>query len=487
MARERLLRRLLALWAAGAAIALMAAAGVGADPGSTGQLLAGAASGPAKAGCTPSGRGRTELVNVSTEGVQADARVLRATVSANGRYVAFSSAATNLVPGDTNGYADVFVRDLRLRTTTRVSVSSAGLEGNGSSFFPSISADGRVVAFRSLARNLVEGDTNRLEDVFVHDRVNGRTDRVSVGWAGQEANAASITSSISANGTVIAFSSAASNLVRGDRNGVRDVFVRDTLWQRTLRVSIGLRGEANGASEGSGISADGRQVTFRSFASNLVRGDGNGLADVFVRDWGIGKTERVNISSSGSEANAETFRGAISGDGRRVAFRSRATNLVVRDTNDALDVFEHDRDTGRTRRISIASTGVQADGRDFPASARRGSFMSRAFLSTTGRYAAFGSRAPNLVPKDTNDAADVFVHDVKAGRTARVSVSAAGAQANDDSYVVGVSGDASVIVFVSNASNLVPGDTNGRQDAFVRMRALAGNATPCVWPEAPSA
>src|SRR5829696_3113010 len=122
MARERLLRRLLALWAAGAAIALMAAAGVGADPGSTGQLLAGAASGPAKAGCTPSGRGRTELVNVSTEGVQADARVLRATVSANGRYVAFSSAATNLVPGDTNGYADVFVRDLRLRTTTRVSV-----------------------------------------------------------------------------------------------------------------------------------------------------------------------------------------------------------------------------------------------------------------------------------------------------------------------------------------------------------------------------
>src|SRR5215210_5736411 len=212
-----------------AALALATAAVAGVEAASPG--TGAAIGGPSSTRCTAPGRTRTELVNVSTEGVQADARVLRATVSANGRFVAFSSAATNLVAGDTNGFADVFVRDLRLRTTTRVSVSSTGAEGDAASYFPSISADGRVVAFRSMAKNLVEGDNNRVEDVFVHDRATGRTERVSVGWQSQEANAPSITSSISADGTVIAFSSSATNLVPRDRNDVRDVFVRDTLRQ----------------------------------------------------------------------------------------------------------------------------------------------------------------------------------------------------------------------------------------------------------------
>jgi TolB protein len=430
--------------------------------------------------CPEDARPRTELVNVSTEGVPADARVLRATVSGNGRFVAFSSAATNLVPDDTNAAADVFVRDLRTRTTTRISVTTAGVQGDAASYFPSISADGRVVAFRSLARNLVDDDRNNVEDVFVHDRVNGLTERVSVGGAGQEGNAASITSSISADGTVIAFSSSASNLVRGDRNNVMDVFVRDMLNRRTIRVSVGEDGEANLTSEGSGISGDGSSVVFRSFASNLVGGDTNGLADVFVRDWVAGITERVNVSSKGAQSNNVTFRGSISGDGSRVAFRSRATNLVKGDTNAALDVFEHDRISGVTRRISVATAGVQADGSMFPRPERAGTFMSRAFLSTTGRFAAFGSRAPNLVDRDTNWAADVFVHDLMGRRTVRVSVSASGVQANDDSFVVGISGDASVVVFVSSASNLVPGDTNGRRDAFVRLRAFAPPGEACI-------
>src|SRR5215203_329970 len=264
-------------------------------------------------GCVPRDRDRTERVNVSTAGDQADLPIMRAAVSADGRFVAFSSAAANLVANDRNGRADVFVRDLRRQTTTRVSVSSTGVEANGASYYPAISADGRVIAFRSYARNLVSGDGNGVEDVFVHDRATGRTERVSVATSGKEANAPSITSSVSADGTVVAFSTKASNLDRGDRNGVMHVYVRDRVQKRTIRATVSLEGETDGASEGSGISANGGLVVFRSYAANLVVGDTNGLPDVFVRDWRSGTTERVNVSSLGAEANAVTFRGSMSG------------------------------------------------------------------------------------------------------------------------------------------------------------------------------
>jgi len=433
-------------------------------------------------GCVPRDRDRTERVNVSTAGDQADLPIMRAAVSADGRFVAFSSAAANLVANDRNGRADVFVRDLRRQTTTRVSVSSTGVEANGASYYPAISADGRVIAFRSYARNLVSGDGNGVEDVFVHDRATGRTERVSVATSGKEADAPSITSSVSADGTVVAFSTKASNLDRGDRNGVMDVYVRDRVQKRTIRATVSLEGETDGASEGSGISANGGLVVFRSYAANLVVGDTNGLPDVFVRDWRSGTTERVNVSSLGAEANAVTFRGSMSGDGRWVAFRSRANNLVAGDSNGALDVFERDRLTGRTRRVSVATGGIQADAAMFPATARANAFMSRAFLSTGGRFAAFGSRAGNLVDDDTNAAADVFVHDLHERRTIRVSVGTDGDEANGDSFVAGVSGDASVIVFTSSASNLVPGDTNRLRDAFVRTLGLSGARALCSWP-----
>lgn len=465
-----------------AALVLATAAGVGAEPSSTRTSVPSAAAVPGSSGCTPRGRGRTERVSVSTEGEQADARILRAAVSANGRFVAFSSAAANLVPGDGNRVPDVFLRDLRTRSTIRISVSSSGAEADEASYFPTISADGRVIAFRSVARNLVEGDRNRVEDVFVHDRLTRQTERVSVGAAGEEANAGSVSSNVSADGSIVAFTSRASNLVRGDRNDLADVFIRDTARRRTIRISVGSNGESDGASEGSGISADGLLVAFRSFGANLVRGDRNGTPDVFVRDWVAGTTERVNVSSSGAEANAVTFRGSVSGDGRWIGFRSQANNLVPGDTNDALDVFERNRVSGKTSRVSVGPEGAQADGRRFRQWERNGSFMSRPFLSAGGRYAAFGSRAPNLVRGDTNGRRDVFVHDRVTKQTSRVSVTSDGAQANGDSYIAGISRDASVIAFVSAATNLVPGDTNGRPDAFVRVRAIARPTKACRWP-----
>ena len=430
-------------------------------------------------GCPPRTGSSTERVNDSSAGVQSKSRALRATVSANGRFVAFSSVGADLVPNDRNRQVDVFVRELRRDVTTRVSVSSSGREGNAASFFPSISANGRMVAFRSFATNLVPRDRNGVEDVFVHDRATGVTERVSVGQGGREAGAPSVTSSISADGSIVAFSSGASNLVPNDRNGARDVFVRDRRRGRTLRVSVGARGEANGASEGSGISGDGRLVVFRSTATNLVGGDTGPFPDVFVRNWKAGTTERVNVSSAGAQANHETYRGSISADGRWVAFRSEASNLVPGDANVAADVFEHDRRTGTTTRISVSTGGSEAYA---PPSHRTGAgrgLVSRAFLSAKGRFAAFGALAPNLVPKDTNRASDVFLHDIRTARTVRASVGDRGGQANGDSFVMGISGNGSVVVFVSSASNLVVGDTNGRRDVFVRFRPARPSGRTC--------
>ncbi len=414
---------------------------------------------------------RTERVNLSSDGEQSNGAPFKAALSADGRYVAFGSAADDLVADDTNGVVDVFVRNLETGLTTRVSLSTAGDEGDAASFYPSISADGRYVAFRSFADNLVDGDHNRVEDVFVHDRLIGTTERVSVADTGEEANASAISSSISGDGNVVLFTSAATNLVAGDRNGVADVFVRDRSAGRTLRVSAGRFGEANARSEGSSISASGRVVGFRSFATNLVRGDTNRLADDFVRDWVTGTTVRVNVSSAGAQANGPSFRVMVSKDGRFAGFRSRATNLVPGDTNRALDVFVHDLLTARTTRISVASGGGQADPRGFSRPILRTWFMSRPFLSTSGRYAAYSSRAANLVGGDTNRLPDVFAYDRFSGRTTRVSVATGGGQANGGSYVAGISGDGRVVAFLSSATNLVPGDTNGQSDVFVRTLA----------------
>jgi Tol biopolymer transport system component len=409
---------------------------------------------------------RMRRANVSTSGRAANGATFGAVLSASGRYVAFTSAASTLVRRDLNGVTDIFVRDLRASRTVRLSVSSTGAESDGPSMKPSISADGQVVAFPSSATNLVSNDRNGVQDIFARDRASGTTVRVSTSGEG-EANALSLASLVSADGSAIAFSSEASNLVPGDRNGALDVFVADRPTRRLRRVSVGVLGESADRSEASSVDAHGRVVGFRSYASNLVPYDRNETADVFVYDSGIGRTERVNVSSDGAEADGVTFRGMVSGNGRFVGFRSRANNLVPDDTNDALDVFVYDRVTGKTTRVSVATDGAQADADGFDRSSRDNTFMSRPFLSANGRYAAFTSRASNLVEGDRNRRSDVFVHDLVTGRTIRASVSAAGYEADGDSFVSGISADGRVVAYTSLADNLVPRDTNGRKDVFV--------------------
>jgi Tol biopolymer transport system component len=424
---------------------------------------------------------RTERVDVSTAGEQANGPTFRGPMSASGRVVAFSSDATNLVPGDYNGVEDVFVRDRMLNRTVRVSVSSAGEEANGPSYLPLLSGDGRVVAFRSTATNLAGRDSHRVESFFVHDLLTGRTRLVGLGPTGVNPSRPLNNSrravcdrwcvnAISADGGALVFTSSAAHLLPGDGNGVADVFVEAA--GRTYLISRNGDESTNGRSEGSSVSADGRVVAFRSFASNLVPGDSNRVPDVFVRDRLTGDVERVSVASSGAQAGRESFRGMVSADGRFVGFRSSAGNLVPRDTNGAIDVFVHDRLTGTTTRISVASDGAQAEARWFPKAVRNSSLQSRPFLSRHGRYAAFTSRAPNLVPGDTNGHADVFWHDLETGRTVRVSVPDRGGQAISDSRVTGISADGTIVGFMSPASNLVPRDTNQRSDYFIRVLAV---------------
>ena len=406
------------------------------------------------------GSGTTERVSVSSSGVQGSGTSSNGSGSlcASGRFAVFSSEAPNLVPGDTNLKMDVFVRDRLAGQTARVSVSSSGGQGNDISSGGYITPDGRYIGFGSAAWNLVGGDTNWMDDVFVHNRQTGETVRVSVGSGGAQGNGGSYGGLLSADGRFVVFSSYATNLVPRDTNGYWDIFVHDRESGETRRVSVSSgEDEANGHCGDPVITADGRYVAFGSAASNLVPGDTNGYWDVFVHDRQTGVTTRVSVDSAGLQGNGVSSHPSIGADGRFVAFESSASDLVPGDTNNKLDVFVHDRHTGETTRVSVTSTGMQGD-----------SHSRWPWISADGLRVAFESYASNLVAGDTNGATDAFVHDRQTGETWRASVSSAGVQGNSISDRVAISADGRCVSFASYADNLVPGDTNWKKDVFVR-------------------
>ena len=400
--------------------------------------------------------GDTVRVSLDSVGVQGNEFSYGPTISADGRFVAFRSSASNLVPGDTNGTYDTFVTDLQTGATTRASIDSAGVQGNGFSYAQSLSADGRFVAFNSDSTNLVAGDTNRRDDIFVRDVTLGTTTRVSVDSTGAQGNASSDWPSISADGRFVVFYSAASNLVAGDTNDVQDIFLRDRQFGTTIRVSFDSAGaQGNDASYSPSLSADGRFVAFESRASNLVTGDTNASRDIFVRDLTLSTTTRVSVTSVGAQGNGLSYAPSLSADGRFVAFRSEASTLVAGDTNGRPDIFVRDLTLGITTRVSVDSAGTQAN-----------SDSERPSISADGRFVAFDSFASNLVAGDTNSRWDIFVRDLMLGTTTRVSAHSAGAQANGGSYWPALSADARFVAFSSDASNLVTGDTNAYEDVF---------------------
>src|SRR4051794_39154446 len=302
--------------------------------------------------------GTTTLVSVATNGREANGWSFQPAMSANGRFVAWSSSASILVGDDANAGDDVFVRDLRAGVTRLVGVADDGSQPNNGTFGPTLSRSGRYVAFDSAASNLVPGDTNDDWDVFVRDMRRGVLQRVNVAADGAQADGSSGPSAISPDGQSVAFMSDAPNLVAGDTNSGWDVFVRDLRTNRTRLVSVADDGgPGNGFSLDPAVSRHGRRVAFVSAASNLVAGDTDGFDDVFVRDLRTRRTRPVSVAADGGPANGVSGDASISADGRYVAFTSAASNLVVGDTNNGFDMFVRDLRSGVTRLASVLEDG----------------------------------------------------------------------------------------------------------------------------------
>jgi Tol biopolymer transport system component len=400
-----------------------------------------------------------ERVSVANDGVQANGRSWIPSINADGNRVCFLSNATNLVAGDTNACEDVFVRDRQLAQTIRASLSWTNQEPATPTDLPTISGDGmhvvfepggtnfteedpsgcpsivvrdldvseihainldsagnphvtfcgsrppinhggRYVVFDSLGWSFVPDDTNLADDAFLRDRVAGTTERVSISSEEQQGDGASGGPSVSADGRYVAFLSLATNLVPGDTNATWDVFVRDRLLGLTERVSVSSSGaQGDGRYWSTYISPDGRYVAFDSGSTNLVPDDTNGKADVFLHDRVAHTTVRVSVDSSGNQADGDSYRPAVSADGRFVAFESAATNLVPDDTNGLYDVFVHDTQTGQTIRVSLTYTGAEANGHSWFA----------CIAADAPHCVAFCSSATNLVAGDDNGQDDVFV------------------------------------------------------------------------------
>lgn len=375
------------------------------------------------------GAAATTLVSANAAGTVGNDTAVAPAIAANGRYIAFASAATNLHPNDTDSFNDIFVKDRQTGAIAHVSISSSGVDANQSSDNPAISADGRYVVFASYADNLTPLDSNGLRDIFLHDRdfdADGIFDepgavltrRISVGLGGTNTDGDSTFPAISADGQTIAFGSAASNLVASDTANSWDVFISDLTGSSIRRISVSTSGgQADGDSGSAGVyklglSSDGRFITFESAATNLVSPATDGLNNVFRYDRdsdangtfdepGGTATVRVSVPFSGTQTDNASYMPAISGNGRYIAYHSSATNIVDLPTNFASDVYVYDAAANSTRLASVASEGWQGTGASIQAA-----------LDDSGQQTFFGSQATNFVGLigDSNNVYDVFVN-----------------------------------------------------------------------------
>ena len=401
--------------------------------------------------------GVTTRVSIDSYGAQGDNQSYRSSLSTTGRWVAFESSAGNLVPNDTNGVNDIFVHDQETYETTRVSISTFGVQGNSSSGHPSISGDGRFVAFESHANNLVPEDSNGRQDVFVHDRHSGITTRVSVDSSGAQGNWGSSTPSISGDGRFVAFES--DDLVPGDTNSAGDIFVHDRTSGQTTRVSVTSAGGEAEADHGffdPVISADGHHVTFWSYANYLVPGDSDGSADVFVHDMTTGNTDLVSFKPNG-EQNGFFYAWfpSISGDGRYVAFRAHDSQLP--DWGEE-GIYLRDRLNGTTSLITESYGYVEE-------------YWSPS-ISDDGMLIVI-------------DGCGLRVYDRNSGETKTYLTESVGPSRCE---TVAISGDGQTLGFHSSADDLVPGDINGATDVFVHATGTVLGATICpkeVWEKQP--
>ena len=385
-------------------------------------------------------------------------------LSGDGDWIAFESGSSDLVPGDTNGLVDVFVRQVSTGLIERVSVGFGGIEANAECVHASISYGGRYVTFESEASNLDPGvgDTAGFRDVFRHDRVTGTTRYVSVTTSGGLPNSNSGTgglwrgSDISGSGRFVVFSSSGTNVVTPDTNFSSDIFLRDMNLGTTTRVNVGAGGQANGNSQNPVISADATHVAYMSSANNLVPGITNGgTLDIYRVNLTTLTPVRVSLATDGSEPDLGCFEPDISDNGNAVAFQSFATTLVPGDTNGEADVFLRDVSAGTTERVSLTW-----DGQQIP------SWSKAPSVSPDGMHVAFVSNS-NAVIAGGSGIQGVYLRDRAAATTTRWSESATGAIgfAGSDTPHVGAGG---LSVAFASLSVLEPNDVNNMNDIYLR-------------------
>jgi Tol biopolymer transport system component len=398
--------------------------------------------------------------SVDSAGNEGDGNSGAAVVSDDGRWTAFESDARNLVVGDIGGLQDVFLHNRTTGVTVRVS-EVGGVGGDGDSGRPAISADGSTVVFESEARNLVVGDMNGVSDIFSYDVATGVVQRVSLDNLGVEGDGLSREPSVSRDGRFVAFYSEARNLHASDHNTYRDVFVRymGSSPPMNYLASLGMGGTSGNGNSGFytalALSGDGQTVAFISHASDLVPLDTNGMADIFTANITTGIVRRISVTTAGIEANSSCRSCDISGDGLRVAFDSAATNLVTGDTNSAPDVFLRDTVAGTTERVSVAADGTEGN-----------SYSRYPAVSGDGSTVAFESAATNLGGLDANSANDVYAVELATGQITRLSQDLNGIGGNGTSTHPSMGLDQTVAVFTSDATNLVAADTNSVADVF---------------------
>ncbi len=402
--------------------------------------------------------GTISRASVASDGSQlagASLPPVRGGLSGDGNRVVFTNGGDDgggghLIP-DTNGVQDAFVHNIRTGKTRLVSVNSHGQQANGGSSNPSIAYGGKHVVFESVATNLSGKDTRDNLDVFVRNLATKKTTRVSVSRHDKQTNGNNFFPVVSGNGNIVAFQSDSSNLVKNDTNDHEDVFVRNIRKGKTSRVSLNLHNKQfKGISLEPSISANGRYVLF------AMTRDGDGLANLYIRDRKAHKTRLIFNEATHGHAIVGSWQ--LSANGRYVAFMTDGA-LVPDDTNGEFDAYRIDVTNGALVRASVNSDGAQAGG-----------VTGRVAISGDGHRVGFSTTADGYTPGDGGGISDVFVRDIAAASTFKVSVDPVGEQGNDHSGFqgyLGMSGDGAAVSFESGASNLVADDTNDGPDTFV--------------------
>ncbi|MDC0357955.1 discoidin domain-containing protein [Oligoflexia bacterium] len=401
---------------------------------------------------------KTEAASISNNGNQSVGDSQKPSISDNGRYVAFDTIQNGFIPGNNSNTRTVFVRDRQAGTAELISKNQAGNPVFAQE--SSLSGDGRYVAFSSNSNQIVAGDNNgNVFDIFVYDRQQGQAELVSVSSSSTQSNASCGEAFISGTGRFVVFQCFDTNIVSGDNNAKLDIFVRDRTAGTTTLASVNTAGQiADDHGYNGTISDDGRYLVWDSRAQNLIANDNNNTSDVFIRDLQTGNTGLASINSMGIQANDESDFPHISGDGNYLVFQSFSTNLVSGTAN--RNIFLHNRVTDENYLVSADLNGNATAENFFPS------------ISDDGRFIAFDSISPNMVPGDNNNFRDTFLHDSTLGNTVLVSQSTAGALGNADSAGAmgefkSISGTGRHVAYITEATNLFSNDNNARQDVVV--------------------